>query len=72
MTTPSVDLTSFNFDKEFLLRAHKLGISTIEDIMNVNLLTLRQNENFTYHWYFELLQFLERQGLIDQFVRKQL
>jgi hypothetical protein len=41
-------------------------------MLNVNLPLLRKNENFNYHWYFELLQFLENQGLMEQFVRKQL
>lgn len=72
MTTPTINLSSFDFDKEFLFRAHKLGITTVEDIMNVNLPLLRKNKNFNYHWYFELLQFLENQGLMEQFVRKQL
>lgn len=72
MTTPTINLSSLDIDKEFLIRANKLGISTIEDIMNVNLPILRKNENFNYLWYFELLQFLESQGLMNQFVRRQL
>ena len=72
MTTPTISLSSFDLDNDFLFRAHTLGITTIEDIMNVNLPNLRKNENFNYHWYFELLQFLESQGLMNQFVRRQL
>lgn len=72
MTTPTINLSSLDIDKEFLIRANKLGITTIEDIMNVNLPILRKNEDFNYHWYFELLQFLDRHGLMDQFVRRQL
>lgn len=72
MTTPTISLSSLDIDKEFLIRANKLGISTIDDIMNVNLPILRKNEDFNYLWYFELLQLLESKGLLEEFEKRHL
>jgi len=40
--------------------------------MNVNLAELRQDKNFNYIWYSDLLLQLEKTGLLDEFEKKRL
>lgn len=72
MNTPKVDLSSFTINKEFIERANILGMSTLEDIMNVKLAELRKNKNFNYIWYSDLLLLLEKTGLLDEFENRRL
>lgn len=72
MNTPKVDLSSFTINKEFIDRSNILGMSTLEDIMNVKLAELRKNKNFNYIWYSDLLLLLERAGLLDEFENRRL
>jgi len=72
MTTPNINLSTLEIAPDFITRAHKLGLNTIDDIMNVNLPLLRKNKYFNYLWYSELLQILDDRGLLDEFEKRQL
>lgn len=72
MTSPKIDLSRLEIKSDFINRAQKLGLNTIDDIMNVNLSLLRKNKDFSYLWYSELLQILEDRGLLDEFEKRQL
>ncbi|CDS93008.1 conserved hypothetical protein [Sphingobacterium sp. PM2-P1-29] len=72
MTSPKIDLSTLEIKSDFINRAQKLGLNTIDDIMNVNLSLLRKNKDFSYLWYSELLQILEDRGLLDEFEKRQL
>ncbi len=49
-----------------------MGLETVEDIMDTKLLDLRKKKGFNYIWYSALLEILERQGLLEEFERRQL
>lgn len=72
MTTPNINLSTLEIAPDFITRAQKLGLNTIDDIMNVNLPLLRKNKYFNYLWYSELLQILDDRGLLDEFEKRQL
>lgn len=73
MTSPKiVDLNSLQIEQDFLIQAKKLGLNTIDDIMNINLPQLRKKKDFNYLWYSDLLQILEANGLLDEFEKRQL
>lgn len=73
MTSPKiVDLNSEHIKQEFIVQAKKLGLNTIDDIMNINLPQLRKKKDFNYIWYSDLLRILEANGLLDEFEKRQL
>lgn len=72
MNTPKVDLSYLTISKEFIEKANILGMSTLEDIMNVNLAELQKDKNFNYIWYSDLLLLLEKTGLLDEFEKRRL
>lgn len=73
MTSPKiVDLNSLHIEQEFIVQAKKLGLNTIDDIMNIKLPQLRKKKDFNYIWYSDLLRILEKNGLLDEFEKRQL
>lgn len=72
MKSLTINLSSLDIDKKFILQAKQLGLLTLEDIMKINLPILRKHEHFSYLWYFDLLQILEKRGLLDEFEKRQL
>lgn len=65
-------LTALNIDADFIRQANGMGLETLGDIMDVKLPYLRKKKGFNYIWYASLLGILEKQGLLDEFQRRQL
>ncbi|MBD1424059.1 hypothetical protein [Sphingobacterium arenae] len=72
MTFQDISLTKLKVDKDFIRRAKHMGLETLGDIMDTKLPTLRSNNYFNYIWYSTLLEILEKQGLLEEFQRRQL
>jgi len=49
-----------------------MGLETLGDIMDMKLPDLRKKKGFTYIWYATMLEILEKQGLLEEFERRQL
>lgn len=72
MTFQDISLTKLKVDKDFIRRAKWMGLETLGDIMDIKLVTLRNNNYFNYIWYSTLLEILEKQGMLEEFQRRQL
>ncbi|MFE2861684.1 hypothetical protein [Sphingobacterium multivorum] len=72
MTSYDISLTALSIDADFIKQAKKMGLETIEDIMAIKLLDLRKKKSFNYTWYSSMLGILEKQGLLEEFQRRQL
>lgn len=72
MTSSDTSITALNVDTDFIKQAKRMGLETVEDIMDTKLLDLRKKKGFNYIWYSALLEILERQGLLEEFERRQL
>ncbi|MBL1410072.1 hypothetical protein [Sphingobacterium faecale] len=72
MTSTDIFLTQIQSDVEFIQRAKRMGLETLGDIMNVKLTDLRNKKEFTYLWYADLLNMLDKHGLLEEFQEKQL
>ncbi|WP_185214085.1 hypothetical protein [Sphingobacterium mizutaii] len=72
MTSSDISLTALNVDTDFVNRAKRMGLQTINDIMSAKLPALRKKKAFNYTWYATMLELLEKRGLLDEFQRRQL
>lgn len=72
MTFRDISLATLKVDKDFIRRAKWMGLETLGDIMDIKLVTLRNNNYFNYIWYSTLLEILEKQGMLEEFQRRQL
>lgn len=72
MSSSDLSLTALNIDSDFVKQAKSMGLETLGDIMNMKLPDLRKKKGFTYIWYATMLEILEKQGLLDEFERRQL
>lgn len=72
MTSSDISLTALNIDTDFIKQAKGMGLETLGDIMGMKLPNLRKKKGFNYIWYATMLEILERQGLLDEFERRQL
>lgn len=72
MSSSDLSLTALNIDSDFVKQAKSMGLETLGDIMDMKLPDLRKNKGFTYIWYATMLEILEKQGLLDEFERRQL
>lgn len=51
----------------FKVKAEKMGISTLRDIMAMGISRLKEHPEFTYIWYTDLLAMLKQENLLDSF-----
>lgn len=72
MTTFDKSLAALGIDADFVRQAKGMGLETLGDIMDIKLPDLRKKTGFNYIWYSVLLEVLEKQGLLDEFQRRQL
>jgi len=72
MTTFDKSLAALGIDADFVKQAKGMGLETLGDIMDIKLPDLRKKKGFNYIWYSVLLEVLEKQGLLDEFQRRQL
>ncbi len=72
MTFSDISLAKLKTDSEFLMRAKRMGLETLADIMETKLPELRKKQDFSYVWYASLLELLKEQGLLEEFERRQL
>lgn len=72
MTSENISLTALPIDTDFILRANRMGLETLNDIMTVKLPDLRKKKEFTYLWYADMLAMLDKHGLLEEFERRQL
>lgn len=72
MTFSDISLTTLKTDADFIMRANRMGLETLGDIMDSKLPILRKKKDFNYLWYATLLALLEEQGLLEEFERRQL
>lgn len=60
----------FELDQKFREQAKKIGIHTLNDVMEMSLSSLKAHPDFTYLWFAALLQILEDEDLLDAFQAK--
>ena len=72
MTFSDISLATLKTDADFIMRANRMGLETLGDIMDSKLPILRKKKDFNYLWYATLLALLEEQGLLEEFERRQL
>lgn len=72
MTSSCISLTTLSIDTDFIKQAKGMGLETLGDIMEIKLPDLRKKKGFNYIWYSHLLELLEKQGLLEEFERRQL
>lgn len=65
-------MAKLQFDINFIRRAKRLGLETLEDVMTMSLSNLRTHSDFSYIWYATLLEVLEKHQLLEEFQRRQL
>ncbi|WP_183573818.1 hypothetical protein HDF18_08410 [Mucilaginibacter sp. X5P1] len=56
---------------QFIQQAERLGVHTLGDIMKANLPALKQNKEFTYSWYIDVLNLLKKHNLLRKFQERQ-
>jgi len=72
MTSENISLTALQIDNDFIKQAKGMGLETLRDIMDIKLPNLRKKKGFNYIWYASMLEILEKQGLLEEFERRQL
>lgn len=72
MTSINIPLAELNIDAHFVEQCRRLGLATLNDILDSSLESLTKKKDFTYTWYANLLEFLKEQGLFDEFQQRQL
>lgn len=72
MTSYDISLKALNTNADFIKQAKMMGVSTLGDLMDIKLPNLRNKKGFTYIWYATMLEILEKQGLLEEFERRQL
>ncbi len=54
------------FSQAFVKQAQSMGFNQLDDIFKTPRGAIFKHPNFSYRWFFELLSFLEREGLMDK------
>jgi len=60
----SVPLNELPVTETFLLRSKLMGFANLGEIVSADLRVVSGSEDYSEHWYFELISLLERNGLI--------
>jgi hypothetical protein len=72
MTSRNMPLTELNLDTLFVEQSHRLGLTTLSNILDSRLETLSRKKDFTHIWYADMLDLLKEHGLLDEFQQRQL
>lgn len=72
MTSINIPLAELNIDSLFVEQCRRLGLATLNDILDSSLESLSKKKDFTYTWYADLLALLKTHGLLDEFQQRQL
>jgi hypothetical protein len=67
LTTLKSSFSRLGMDQLFTQQAEKLGLFTLEDVMNADLCLLKKQAAFTFIWYTDLLNLLKDHGLLSKF-----
>lgn len=67
-----ITFSRLGMDKLFIQRAERLGLFTLNDVMNVKLSKLKQHKDFSFTWYASMLNLLKEQDLLRRFQENQL
>jgi hypothetical protein len=60
----SQPINSLPVTEVFKLRSKLMGFRSLEEVLSKSAAELRNKEDFSEHWYYELLHVLNRNGLI--------
>jgi len=63
--------SALGMDQSFAEQAARLKLYTPADMISVNLSLLKSNPEFTYMWYVEMLDLLEKLDLLREFQKNQ-
>lgn len=63
-------LTNLHASKEFKSRAAKMGLRSLQDVLDQDLRLLKKHPFFSYVWYTDLLNILNNEGLLDDFQKR--
>jgi len=72
MTSINIPLAELNIDALFVEQCRRLGLGTLNDVLDSTLESLSKKKDFTYTWYADLLALLKEHGLLDEFQQRQL
>ncbi|WP_114941269.1 hypothetical protein [Mucilaginibacter endophyticus] len=64
--------SALGMNQLFAEQAGRLNLYTPADMMSANLALLKSNPEFTYTWYAEMLELLEKLELLREFQKNQL
>lgn len=65
-------ISELNLDKDFTDQTERLGLKSLYDVMQADFKRIKENTEFNYIWYSELLDLLKKKGLLHRFQEKQL
>jgi hypothetical protein len=71
-TTLRLTFSGLGMDNQFIRQAELLGFHCLGDILNADLERLKQQKEFTYTWYADMLNLLKQYDLLSDFQEKQL
>ena len=63
-------LNEVSVDQKFIVQAHKMGIDTLNDMLEMCTTKLKGHPDFTNMWYTSMLQILEREQLMEVYQEK--
>ena len=72
MTSINIPLAELNLDALFVEQCRRLGLATLNDVLDSSLESLSKKKDFNYTWYADLLELLKEYGLLDEFQQRQL
>jgi hypothetical protein len=72
MTSIDKPLAELNIDALFVAQCRRLGLATLNDVLDSTLESLSKKKDFTYTWYADLIALLKAHGLLDEFQQRQL
>ena len=63
-------LEEIDIDSSFKVKAKRMELHTLQDVMDKDLNVLKGHAEFTMTWYMQLLSILKNEKLIDDFQKK--
>jgi hypothetical protein len=68
----SIPISELNLGKQFTDQAERLGLKSLYDVMQADFKRIKEDKEFSYIWYSELLSLLKKKGLLHRFQENQL
>ncbi|MGM9478945.1 hypothetical protein ACS5PU_21160 [Pedobacter sp. GSP4] len=60
----NLPIAELPLSESFKLRSKLMGFFTLQDILSADQVDMHTREDYSEHWYFEFVGFLNRKGLL--------